>query len=137
MAAAVAVPSAMMILAACATGGGAESAAAPPPVATAPPAAATQQPPAQEADRTMAAPAADFTRALADRGVPAAQMGDAATLAQLARGICAQVAAGTPDAEIRERLVPVLRYAQSLMGDAMDEDTLAASFIDSARQAGC
>ncbi|QDQ97799.1 hypothetical protein [Tomitella fengzijianii] len=127
----------LAIVTAC--GSGADAGSAPAPSAVTPPSAATapERSQAQEAGRTMAEPGPGFARALTDRGIPAEKLGDAATLAQLARGICSQDAAGMPAAEIREHLAPVLRYAQSLVGDAMNVDQLSASFIDSARQTSC
>lgn len=90
-----------------------------------------------EASRGMAEPGAAFARALTAHGIPAQEVADDATLAQLARGICAQTSAGTPPDEIRARLAPVIRFSQSLVGDAMNEDQLTEAFLDSARGSVC
>lgn len=85
----------------------------------------------------MAEPGAAFARALTERGIPAQQVADDATLAQLARGICAQTSAGTPPEEIRSHLAPVIHFSQSLIGDAMNDEQLTQAFLDSARGTVC
>lgn len=103
-------------------------------------AAATTAPTAARTEaqsRAMAEPGTAFAQALTDRGIPAAAVGDEATLAQLARGICAQQAAGTAPEEIRGRLQQVISFVQSTVGGAMTPQQIADALLGAAHDAAC
>lgn len=76
---------------------------------------------------------ADYMAALAEKGLPAPQNGTDATLAQVARGICAQLAAGTPEVEIWAQLRPVALYTVSQSGGQLDEAQASQIYLDAAR----
>ncbi len=124
-------------LTACGTGADAAPEVGTTSTTTAPTASGSAHAQSDDARRSMAEPGAAFAQALTERGIPAREVADDATLAQLARGICAQTSAGTPPEEIRSRLAPVIRFSQSLVGEAMNGDQLTQAFLDSARGTVC
>lgn len=101
-----------------------------------------QSRPTARADSTEAHPAvarsgARFAHALTERGIPAESLSDGSTLAQVARGLCSRVADGTPEAEIRTQLAPVIDFATSVAPDSMPDDQVARAFVDAARESVC
>lgn len=75
---------------------------------------------------------ADYAAALAANGLPLPPSSTHATLAQIARGICGQLSAGTSEAEIRAQLRPFSLYAVSLAGGDLDEEQAGQAYLDTA-----
>lgn len=80
---------------------------------------------------------AAYSAALADSGLPLPPSSNHATLAQVARGICSQLAAGTSEAEIREQLRPFSLFAVSQAGGVLNEDQTGQAYLDAARSHVC
>lgn len=77
---------------------------------------------------------ADYSDALERRGLPAPQSASDGTLAQVARGICGQLAAGASESKIREQLRPVALYAVAQSGGKLDEAQASQIYLDAARE---
>ncbi len=78
-----------------------------------------------------------YADALIDSGLTMPPMSSNATLAQIARGICSQLAAGTSESEIREQLRPFTLYAVSQSGGELDEKRAEQTYLAVARDQIC
>ncbi len=76
-----------------------------------------------------------LAEALATEGFPAVLPDQ--TLFALADGVCRQIAAGTPDAEILTQLQPTAAYAASQSGGAITAERSAELLLDSTRRDFC
>lgn len=101
------------------------------------PATSSARAESEKASRALTEIGARYAQALTEHGIPADALADDATLSQLARGICDQTAAGTSDAELRQRLEPVIRYSKSLVDKAQSEQDLTETFLTAARTNVC
>ena len=85
----------------------------------------------------MAQIGASYAAALADNGLPVPPASNYATLAQIARGICSQLAAGTSDAEIRAQLEPFSQFAVSESQGQLVAAKAGQAYLDAARTHIC
>lgn len=85
----------------------------------------------------MAQIGAAYAAALADNGIPVPPASNYATLAQVARGICSQLAAGTSDAEIRAQLEPFSQFAVSQSQGQLEEAKAGQAYLNAARTNIC
>ena len=85
----------------------------------------------------MAQIGAAYASALADNGLPVPPASNYATLAQVARGICSQLAAGTSDAEIRAQLEPFSQFAVSQSQGRVEAAKAGQAYLNAARTHIC
>ncbi|WP_148302115.1 DUF732 domain-containing protein [Tomitella biformata] len=80
---------------------------------------------------------AAYAAALADGGLSLPPTSNHSTLAQVARGICSQLAAGTSESEIRAQLQPFSLFAVSQAVGDINEAQAGQAYLDAARTHIC